>query len=189
MWHTTFLTAGDQPVVATCGGFDDQGNDLSSCLVLNPSTGQWEENRMGPVLQKRSGHAAVTLDRHVYLIGGGEDETSPSSTTTELLAAGSTTWQQGPPLPVEMFNGPCAVAISSTSFLVFYDKKIREFDASIAGPTSGEGWVKEMRWPKLEIDRALWPACAKVGKDKLVIVGGIGDGTVRTTEILDLTSR
>ena len=145
---------------------------------------------MGPMLQKRWGHAAVTLDQHVYVIGGGEDESSPSSTTTEILAAGSTTWQQGPPLPIEMFNGPCAVAISSTSFLVFYGKEIREFDVSIAGPTSSKGWVEEGRWPKLEIDRHLWPGCAKVGKDKVVIAGGFdGYSVLQTTDILDLTSR
>ena len=124
--HTTFLTAGDQPVIATCGGEDGDGNLLSSCLVLDARFGQWEENRMGPLLQKRDQHTAVTLEGWaVFLIGGG-------GSLTELLSAGSTTWQQGPKIPFEMRNGPCAVAISATSFLVFYGKEIREFDASFA---------------------------------------------------------
>ena len=145
---------------------------------------------MGPMLQKRHFQAAVTLDQHVYVIGGGYDASSPASSTTEILAAGSTTWQQGPPLPIEMFNGPCAVAISSTSFLVFYATEIREFDASIAGPTSGQGWAKERKWPKLKTKRYMWPGCAKVGEDMVVIAGGYdGQSVHQTTDILDLTSR
>ena len=182
--HTTFLTAEDQPMIATCGGV----GGLSSCLVLNTSTGQWEENRMGPLLQKRWSHAAVTLAGHVHLIGG--LGSSSSSSTTEILLADSTTWEQGPPLPIKMRLGPCAVAISATSFLVFYEREIREFDASIAGPTSSQGWAKEDKWPKLDTSRIYWPGCAKVGRDKLIIAGGFDFPTThQTTEILDLTSQ
>ena len=95
-------------MVATCGGADDRGNDLSSCLVLDASTGQWEENRIGSLLKKRYYHAAVTLDQFVFVIGG-----DGSSTTTELLRAGSSSWEQGPTIPVKMWD-PCAVAISGT---------------------------------------------------------------------------
>ena len=99
--HTTFLTAGDEPVVATCGGEVGRRNWLSSCLVLNASTGQWEENRIGSLLQERDSHAAVTLDQFVFVIGGAEP------TTTELLRAGSSSWEQGPSLPFDMYQ-PCA---------------------------------------------------------------------------------
>ena len=184
-----FLTAGERKEIATCGGND--GDDLSSCLVLDTSTGQWEENRMEPLLQKRYSHAAVTLEGQVYVIGGRGSSTS--SSTTEVLPAGSTIWQQGPQLPVRMGNGPCAVAISTTSFLVFHQKEIREFDASTAGPTSNQGWAEEAKWPKLETSRIWWPGCAKVGDDKVVIAGGFDNydssTTLQTTEILDLTTR
>ena len=63
-----------------------------------------------------------------------------------------------------------ALAISATSFLVFYGKEIREFDASIDGPQSNKGWAKEGWWPKLETGREGSPGCAKLG-DKVVIVG------------------
>ena len=152
---------------------------------MDTSTGQWEENRMEPLLKKRYYHAAVTLEGQVYVIGG------RGSSTTEVLPAGSSTWQQGPRLPFEMIYGPCAVAISTTSFLAFYRKEIREFDASTAGPTSNQGWAEEAKWPKLETSRRQWPGCAKVGDDKVVIAGGHdGDLTThQTTEILDLTTR
>ena len=78
------------------------------------------------------------------------------------------------------------------SFLVFYKKEIREFDASTAGPTSNQGWAEEAKWPKLETSRIYRPGCAKLGDDKVVIAGGFdyyGDSTHQTTEILDLTSR
>merc|ERR1712012_893301 len=100
--------------VATCGGGDGPYSTLSSCLVLDSSTRLWEENRIGSLLQGRSNHAAVTLEQFVYIIGGAP---SSLSSTTELLRAGSSTWEQGPPLPLHMRYSPCAIAISSTSFL------------------------------------------------------------------------
>ena len=190
-YHTTFLTAGDDPVVATCGGQDDR-NILSSCLVLNASTGQWEENRIGSLLQERDSHAAVTLDQFVFVIGGqGLSARSTTGSTTELLRAGSSSWEQGPTLPIEMGNGPCAVAISGTSFLAIHLREIREFDTSVAGPTSSQGWREKGWWPKMETSRFAWPGCAKLG-DKIIIAGGWGRSTrptLQTTEILDLTSR
>ena len=181
--HATFLTADDKPMVATCGGFDS-GSLSSSCLVLDSSIGQWEENRIGSLLQGRSNHAAVTLEQFVYVIGGFP---SSLSSTTELLRAGSSTWEQGPPLPLHMRYSPCAVAISSTSFLAIYEREIREFDISIAGPTSSKGWRN--LWPKMERRRTNWPGCAKVG-NKVIVAGGSDSSTaLQTTEILDLETR
>ena len=72
----------------------------------------------------------------------------------------------------------------------FYEKEIREFDASIAGPTSSQGWAKEDKWPKMETNRIAWPGCAKVGDGKVVIAGGWYGRTIhQTTEILDLNTR
>ena len=143
---------------------------------------------MGALLQGRYLHATVTLDQHVFVIGGGISPTT-ASMTTDLLPAGNMTWQQGPLLPVHMKVGTCALAISATSFLVFHVNEIREFDASIAGPTSSQGWAEEDKWPKLERSR-FGPGCAKVGEDKVVIAGGYDHPTThRSTEILDLTSR
>ena len=160
--------------------------------------GTWEESEgMGNLLQERSQHAAVTLDRQVFIIGG--DGSASSSSTTEVLTADSKTWQQGPQLPIEMRYGPCAVAISASSFLVFYEKEIREFDQSIAGlvdarnvgrPLRNQGWREERRWPKLKTSRIWWPGCAKVGGNKVIIGGGFdGKSAHQTTEILDLTTR
>lgn len=163
---------------------------------MEASTGQWEGHRIEPLLQKRGGHTAVTLKEHVYVIGGSRSpysyiyQTIPLI-TTEILPANSRTWEQGPPLPVEMPIGPCAIATSDTTFLVFYGKDIREFDASIAGPTSSKGWVKEDKWPKLEISRKWGPGCARVGEDKVVIAGGWNDEriTVQSSEILNVNTR
>ena len=143
---------------------------------------------MGSLLQKRDYYVSVTLEEQVYVLGG-YGSSSPY-TTTEILLGDSTTWQQGPPLPIEMHNGPCAVPISATSFLVFYGREIREFDASIAGPTSSQGWAKKGRWPELETSRFYWAGCAKVGGNKVIIAGGYErPSTLHTAEILDLTSR
>ena len=187
--HTTFLTAGDKPVVATCGGIDagSDGPDsfLSSCLVLDAGTGRWEENKIGSLLQKRSNHAAVTLDKFVYILGGITASFSRES-TTEFLLAGSRSWEQGPPIPVQMFT-PCAVAISGERFLVIEGKEVREFDVSIAGPTRSQGWKE---WPKLKTSRSWQPGCTKIG-DSVIVAGGSAyiAGTYQTTEILDLKTQ
>ena len=153
---------------------------------MDTSTGQWEENRIGSLLQERDGHAAVTLDQGVFVFGG--YGSSSAGTTTELLRAGSSSWEQGPTIPVPMEYGPCAVAISRTSFLAIYKREIREFDTIIAGPTSSQGWREEGWWPKMEPNMYFWPGCAKLG-NKIIIAGGYYRSTTQTTEILDLTSR
>ena len=86
-----------------------------------------------------------------------------------------------------MRYSPCAVAISSTSFLAIYEREIREFDISLAGPTSSQGWRDH--WPKMETSRTNWPGCAKVG-NKVIVAGGNHVSTIhQTTEILDLETR
>ena len=119
---------------------------------------------MEPLLQERYWHAAVTLQGQVYVIGG---RGSSTGSTTEVLPAGSNTWEEGPEIPVQMGTGPCAVAISATSFLVFNKKEIREFDASTAGPTSNQGWSEEAKWPKLGTSRKNWPGCSNLEMTKL----------------------
>ena len=181
--HVTFLTAGPNPMLATCGGNNKEW--LASCIVLNTTAGRWEENVMGPLLRTKGNHATATLDGvGVYVIGG----EGTSTGTTEFLPAQSLEWEQGPALPVDMYR-PCAVAISSTNFLAIYGSEISEFDASIAGPLSRRGWRKKSKWPRLKTRRIYWPGCAKVDQ-KVIIAGGYSRGTnYDTTEVLDLTTR
>ena len=96
-------------------------------------------------------------------------------------------WQQGPTLPVDM-GGPCAVAITATSFLAIFGDVVREFDAAIAGPTSNEGWRVAGMWPSLKTSRSSWPGCVKFGQ-KVIIAGGWDGATFQSTEILDLDTR
>ena len=63
-----------------------------------------------------------------------------------------------------------AVSISSLSLIVIYGSAVREFDASIAGPISRQGWGNESNWPKLKTRRIYWPDCALVGQ-KVTIAG------------------
>ena len=181
--HVSFMTAGVNPMLATCGGNDKDW--LSSCLVLNATAGRWEEKVMGPLLRTRGNHAVATLKNvGVYIIGG---EGIPSG-TTEFLASGTLEWQQGPTIPFKAYR-PCAVSISSSSFIVVYGSEVREFDASIAGPISRQGWGNENKWPKLKTRRIYWPGCALVGQ-KVIIAGGYSRGnSYATTEILDLTTK
>ena len=182
-YHVTFLTAGSNPMIASCGGYGGS-NTKSTCEVYNTNTGQWEENKLGNLVTGRADHSGVTLpDVGVYLIGGngnGED----SQTTTEFLPACSLEWQPGPTLDVVTVNS-CAVTISATSFLLIWKKVIREYDASIAGPTSNLGWLEESRWPNMQFNREEWPGCVKLD-GKVVISGGTGGSR---TEILDIASR
>ena len=82
--HTTFVTAGQQPVIATCGGqVCDEANARrcggasrrwsysTSCPVLDPISRRWDERRMGDLTMIRCLSAAVSL-RYVgvFVIGG-----------------------------------------------------------------------------------------------------------------------
>ena len=77
------------------------------------------------------------------------------------------------------------VISSSTSSLTVFKKHIHELDASIAGPTSDEEWRESTRWPTLKTSRTSYP---KIGS-KVIITGGSNGRKLRSTEILDLTSR
>ena len=80
------------------------------------------------------------------------------------------------------------VISSSTSSLTVFKKNIHEFGASIAGPTSDEGWRESTWWPTLKTSRWGQPGCARIGS-KVIITGGSNGRKLRSTEILDLASR
>ena len=54
--------------------------------------------------------------------------------TSDFLSEGSSQWVWGPDIPVDM-AAPCAVKHSHSSFLLIFDKDIREYQADIADPT------------------------------------------------------
>ena len=121
----------------------------------------------------------------VYILGD-----QSGGTITDFLAAGTMQWQNGPFLPQEMRGERigltiCAVTISETSFLAVRGTDIREFDASISGPTSKEGWREAGRWPSLKTKRFSSPGCTKLGQ-KVIIAGGFKR---QSTEVLDLQTR
>jgi len=183
----TFLTAGPNPSIATCGGVTGSEWDstpLGDCLVLDVENQVWKTGVIGPLINSGNSHqAAVTMSDAVYVIGG-----FYASNKMEVLLAGTTQWQEGPPPPVDPWTRsgymvlPCAVAISETSFLSMYGTSIIEFD------TSSAGWKDLGTYPKLKIDRRYWPGCAKLGS-KVIISGGGGNDprSHKSTEILDLT--
>ena len=191
-YHVTFLTSEPDPVIATCGGALGTGQHggstpTSSCLVLDQSNQRWDDSRMSSLTESRYGGATARLNSiGVFIIGG---HASSLQGTSDFLAAGSLQWQKGPELPVQM-HSPCAVTITTTSFLSISDYNIYEYDAAIAGPTSTDGWREASRWPKLKTKRKYGPACAKVGQ-KVVIAGGWNsvEGNIDSTEVLDLDSR
>ena len=182
--HMTFMTSEPTPLVAACGGSNLRGSS-ASCLVLDLINQRWDENRMGNLTMVRIDAAAVTLNNiGVFIVGGYHANTRG---TSEFLAAGTMQWQEGPALPVDMIY-PCAVAITSTSFLAIYGTDIREFDTAIDGPTSSEGWREAGYWPSLKISREDQPGCAKIGQ-KVIIAGGHNGEDLSSTEVLDLVSR
>ena len=184
--HETFVTSDPTPLVATCGG--NCNKIESACYVLDLENQRWDENRMGSLTRGRwYGALAQLKDIGVYYIGGSDNEKTGADRTSDFLATGSLQWQPGPALPI-MMQDFCAVAISPTSFLTVFRNKIHEFDASIAGPTSDQGWRQSTRWPTLKTSRWGQPGCAKIGS-KVIITGGSNGRKLRSTEILDLASR
>jgi len=181
--HTTFLTAGSNPVIATCGGVVGRAT-AASCLVLDQSNHRWDETRMGDLTMPRKYSAVATLNSvGVFIIGG---QSTNNERTSDFLAAGQMQWQEGPALPVDMVS-PCVVTITPTNFLAIEGADICEFDAAIDGPTSINGWREAGR---LKTNyRVGWPGCAKIGQ-KVIIAGGYNNGEgLRSSEVLDLDSR
>ena len=179
----TFVTAGPTALVATCGGAIEGGGRTASCLVLDPINQRWDGSRMGSLTMARTWSATTRLDIGVFIVGG----SGGGRRTSEFLAAGTMQWKQGPALPVDM-NEPCAISISAKSFLAIHNHDIREFDATIAGPTSNDGWKDAARWPSLRTRRSWLPGCAKLG-EKVIIAGGVDGNQVSSTEVLDLGTR
>ena len=115
---------------------------------------------------------------------GGFDRQIQTGTTSDFLAAGSLQWTVGPTLPISM-SYFCSIPITPTSFLAIHDNKIFEFDTSIGGPTSNEGWQE---WQGLKTRSSSYATCAKIG-NKVIIAGGLHNGRLRSTDVLDITSR
>jgi len=167
--HTMFVTAKPTPLVATCGGIDGKF-ETASCLVLDPLNNRWDKDKMGDLTMKRVGSGAVTIDHVGVYVLGGDDESGGIS--SDFLAAGTMDWQSGPPLPRKM-SWPCVVPITNTSFLAISERFIHEFDASMADPTSGDGWQMDGSFSHLRLRtrRVKGHGCAKFGQ-KVIITGG-----------------
>jgi hypothetical protein len=188
--HSTFATTGPSSKIVTCGGETTQGL-TASCLVLDVENQLWEGTVVGDLTQPRSLAAPVTIENvGTYLIGGdssGMRSLRSLRWTSDFLAAGSTEWAEGPALPVDMHSG-CVVRISQLSFLIIYGNDILEYQVDTLNPTSSSGWQSASKFPQLQTSRYYQPGCSKIG-DQVVIAGGFGSGYLRSTEVLNLTTR
>ena len=114
--------------------------------------------------------------------------------SSDFLPAGETSWIEGPVLPIRFYHS-CAVAISSTRFLIIRKDSndgqgIWEFDLDhTAGlPTDNRGWRPADTWPNLLSRRYMGHGCAVIGSTLVVAGGGSGDAR-KTTEIIDLETK
>ena len=180
--HQTFVTSDSSPMVATCGGIIGP-SQTDTCLVLDLINQRWDESRMGNLTTPRwYGAVAALKDIGVFHLGGNRPD---SRATSDFLPVGSLQWQQGPALPISM-SVFCTAPITPSSFLTIHKNKIFEFDTSIAGPTSNEGWQE---WQGLKTRSSSYTTCAKIG-NKVIIAGGYHNReSLRSTEILDITTR
>ena len=180
-YHGSFMTGWGS--LAVCGGWWD-GRPLSSdCLVLNTTSKEWERGVLGnlPVNYVLGVGSAVlgvvTMDVGTYLVHW---------TTSSFLPSGEREWIAGPNHPDRV---ECATRISASSFLAFGGKSVRQFDSSIAGPSSDEGWLPGGEWPNLQVER-YGPGCATLD-DISIVVGGrdeLGE-ILKSVEIIFLNSK
>ena len=106
--------------------------------------------------------------------------------TSSFLPSGEREWIAGPN-PLEAVQ--CATRISTSSFLTFSGKSVRQFDSSIAGPSSDEGWTADGEWPNLQLERYL-PECETLGALTLVAGGLNNQGELlKSVEIIFLNSK
>jgi hypothetical protein len=110
-YHVAFAFEGK---AAVCGGDVDFGLGVKDCLVFNPASQSWEDNKLGDLTVARDGASVVNMANGVYILGG---DSGAAERSSELLPAGSKDWIVGPELPVGHSDG-CAVAVSDVSFLM-----------------------------------------------------------------------
>ena len=136
--HLTFLTQDSPPLIASCGG---RNNDAfkKNCLVLEGSS--WRQGKLDNLPKARYWSANARLDAGVFILGGRE-----TSSSSVFLRANSSSWKPGPRLPMPMMFGPCASPISSYSFLIVYQTFVYEFDTRVSGPTSDFGLGSAIRF-------------------------------------------
>ena len=105
--------------------------------------------------------------------------------TSSYLPSGEQTWTAGPRPPKDV---ECVAGISSSSFLAFSSKEIHQYDSSIAGPTSADGWVVDAGWPELMERHG--PGCAVLGS-LCVVAGGQDalDEVLKSVEIISLETK
>ena len=126
--------------LAVCGGWWEGKLFSSDCLVLNTTSKQWERGILGNLIGDVV-LGVVSIDIGTYMV---------HSSTSSFLPSGEQQWIAGPNPPDWV---QCATGISSTSFFAFGSKSVRQFDSSIAGPSSDEGWLAEGVWPDLVVER------------------------------------
>ena len=203
-WVSTWGSSGQ---IVSCGGVVsgcDPGcssNDAThQCFALNMdwkneftgAVGRWESSVVGNLNRPRWRASVVSLPGvGVYVLGGIVTSDGGSS---DFLPAGETSWQEGPGLPIRFYHS-CAVAISSTRFLIIRKdtddgQGIWEFDLDhTAGvPTDNSGWRPADTWPNLLSRRYMGHGCAVIGSTLVVAGGGSGDAR-KTTEIIDLEAK
>ena len=83
---------------------------------------------------------------------------------------------------------PCAVRITQLSFLVIHNHDIREYQVDIADPTSLLGWQSANKWPRLQSRRTRNPGCSVIN-NQVVIAGGWSGSDLRTTEVVNISTR
>ena len=96
---------------------------MRSCLEFDYD-GYINQNRMwdlwiqhSTLIEDRYCHSVVVLPAGTYILGG-----YSSRFTSEFLPTGGTVWQAGPNIPSPGLAYGCAVAISSTRFVVIGGK-------------------------------------------------------------------
>ena len=172
--HGSFMTGWGFPAV--CGGWWANKPWSSDCLVLNTTSKQWERGLLGNLLGDYV-RGVISFDIGTFMV---------HPTISSFLPSGEREWVAGPN-PPDLVQ--CATGISASSFLVFGGKSVRQYDSSIAGPSSADGWSTETEWPDLEVERYI-PACATI--DALCIVAGgrnEHDQLLKSVEIIFLTTK
>ena len=174
--HGSFIT--EWGSLAVCGGSWDGKPFSSDCLVLDRASKTWERNILGDIFGNTV-LGVVTLDIGTYLI-------HPS--TSSFLPPGEQKWIPGPTLPAPK-GVQCATEMSDTSFFIFSEKTVRQFDSSIAGPVHDEGWTVPEKWLDLEVERYR-PGCATLN-DICMVAGGRNEQgeLLKSVEIFSISSK
>lgn len=159
----------DRTTIVICGGYDDDGNELSSCESLDLNTHTFSPHP--DMLQPRYYHAGVHYNGTIVVLGG-----SPDDGTCEQFDPAVFEWTPFAPLPGKPHEDVKAAVVEDKIYaLIVHDTSVQVYD--------GTTWTAVPQFPKTSAYRSVVALGGKV-----VVIGTDTDAFDPVTGVMSRLS-